>query len=70
MLVTTMPARGPAWPMRHVVVPDADSARSLLASLPAHDFLKIYDGLSRPAYAAILDVALPVFPVPAQLGLT
>jgi imidazolonepropionase-like amidohydrolase len=57
MYVSSPLLTGQSWPVRHVIVPDPDSARSLLASMPAYDFLKIYDGLSQPTYAAILDVA-------------
>lgn len=57
MYVSSPLLTGQSWPVRHVIVPDADSARSLLAAMPPYDFLKIYDGLSQPTYASILEVA-------------
>lgn len=44
------------WSVRHVRVPDADSARTLVDRLAeaGFDWLKIYDGLSAEVYAALV----------------
>lgn len=39
---------------RHVVVPDADSARALAPLIDAYDFVKIYDDLTAGAYAELV----------------
>lgn len=64
------------WPVRHVVVPDPDSARSVLRMIVAedYDFVKIYDGLGTATYATIADLAdvagLPMTGhVPRDVGL-
>lgn len=48
-----------AWPVGHLILPDADSANAAAPTLAhaGYDFLKIYDGLSVPTYDALITFA-------------
>ncbi|HSJ08925.1 MAG TPA: amidohydrolase family protein [Longimicrobiales bacterium] len=50
---------GASWPVPHVVVPDADSARALTRTIAAagYDFIKIYDGLDSASYRVLVEFA-------------
>lgn len=47
------------WPVRHIEVPDPDSAIALASQLieAGYDYLKLYDGLSQGAYDALVAAA-------------